>query len=156
NFPTVNPLPSGNALRGSDDAFVTEFNPTSGPLFSTYLGGTSDDSAQAVAVDLQGNAYVTGWTQSTDFPTANPILNKSPGKDAFVTKIFVGLAAPTITGISPDSGVSANDQITNVQNLQILGTAPPGSTVTVSRADVGALPNPVTANSNGNWTYDYR
>ena len=41
-------------------------------LYSTYLGGTSDDFGRAIAVDSSGTAYVAGYTESTNFPTANP------------------------------------------------------------------------------------
>lgn len=37
-------------------------------LYGTYLGGSADDVATAVAVDGAGNAYLTGWTSSSDFP----------------------------------------------------------------------------------------
>src|SRR5262249_47898548 len=61
--------------------------------------------------------------------------------------------APVFTGISPDS--SSGHQITSSQNLTLSGTAAPGATVTVSRADLGVLGS-VTANATtGVWTYNY-
>ncbi len=55
---------------GDYDAFVTKLNPTGTALvYSTYLGGTGGDSGWGIAVDTAGNAYVTGYTSSTDFPT---------------------------------------------------------------------------------------
>jgi hypothetical protein len=52
------------------DAFLTKLNPSGSSLvYSTYLGGIGEDGARAVAVDSQGNAYVTGETCSPDFPT---------------------------------------------------------------------------------------
>ena len=55
---------------GKYDAFVTKLNPTGTALvYSTYLGGTGDDGGTGIAVDTAGNAYVTGVTYSTDFPT---------------------------------------------------------------------------------------
>jgi Abnormal spindle-like microcephaly-assoc'd, ASPM-SPD-2-Hydin/Beta-propeller repeat/Cep192 domain 4 len=57
----------------TSDGFVTKLNPTGTALvYSTFLGGTSEDLAAAIAVDGAGNAYVTGGTVSTDFPTQNP------------------------------------------------------------------------------------
>ena len=54
------------------DAFVTKFNPTgSGLVYSTYLGGNDLDVGYGIAVDGSGNAYVTGFTQSTNFPTTS-------------------------------------------------------------------------------------
>ena len=88
DFPTENPLQS--ALLGPGDAFVVKLNPTgSSPLiYSTYLGGSGVDSGQAIAADAAGNAYVTGNTSSTDFPTENPLQSTLLGSgDAFVTKL---------------------------------------------------------------------
>src|SRR5205807_10510131 len=70
NFPTT----AGafqTALSGGYDAFVTKLNPTgSAPLvYSTYLGGSGGEIGSGIAVDASGNAYVTGFTSSTDFPT---------------------------------------------------------------------------------------
>jgi hypothetical protein len=52
------------------------------------LGGTIDDSGHAIAVDSSGNAYVTGYTASTDFPTVNPLQATLHGvSNVFVTKL---------------------------------------------------------------------
>src|SRR5205823_5753237 len=76
------------------DAFVAEFNPlqsgNASLAYSSYLGGTDFDQANGIAVDGSGNAYVTGYTFSTNFPTKNPFQSQLAGKgtsDAFVTKI---------------------------------------------------------------------
>ena len=73
---------------GSTDAFVTKLNAAgSAVVYSTYLGGSGADFGQGIAVDGAGNAYVTGYTNSTAFPTANPMqASRSGGFDAFVTK----------------------------------------------------------------------
>lgn len=87
NFPTVNPLQ--NTSGAAADAFVTKLNATGATLsFSTYLGGTSAEAGHSVALDAQGNAYVAGWTQSSDFPVVNPLLGNFAGfpADAFVAK----------------------------------------------------------------------
>jgi hypothetical protein len=88
NFPTQNPIQP--ALSGVIDAFVTEINSAGTSLvYSTYLGGSGWDQAFGVAADATGNAYVTGNTQSTDFPTSNAIQNNlgSSKRNAFVSKI---------------------------------------------------------------------
>jgi hypothetical protein len=86
DFPTASPLqPTG----GYDDAFVAKLNAAGSALvYSTYLGGSSGDSGTGVAVDSAGNAYVTGYTYSTNFPTASPLQPANGGGfDAFVTKL---------------------------------------------------------------------
>ncbi len=64
-------------------AFVTKFTPTGGGLaYSTLLGGSQMDGAGGIAVDAAGHAWVTGWTRSADFPTANPLQpNHAAGAD---------------------------------------------------------------------------
>ena len=63
-----------------DDAFVAKLSPAGSALvYSTYLGGSSDDAGLDIAVDSAGNAYVTGFTSSTDFPTANGLQNIEGG-----------------------------------------------------------------------------
>jgi hypothetical protein len=72
NFPTVAPLKS--TLSGNADLFVAKLNQTgSATLYSTYLGGSSFEEAGDLQVDAQGNAFITGETESTDFPTVNAI-----------------------------------------------------------------------------------
>src|SRR5207245_3840866 len=154
NFPTQNPVQS--SLGGGKDAFVTRLTAAGSALgYSTYLGGSSDDQGNAVAVDLQGAAYVTGSTASTNFPTATPYQGANGGgTDAFVSKVDPNTQPPVFTGISPDTGSSSSDQITTSQNISLSGTSAVSATVTVSRADVGVL-GTTTANGSGNWTYDY-
>ena len=89
DYPTTNGAFQVN-YNGGFDAVVTELNPTGTALvYSTYLGGSSDDFATAIALDGQENAYVVGITYSTDFPTKNPIQGgvENSMADAFVTKI---------------------------------------------------------------------
>ncbi len=88
DFPIQNPLQSVFG-GGIFDAFVAKLNRAGSQLvYSTYLGGTSLDSGRGLAVDRFGQAYVTGETGSTDFPTQNPLQPTLGGfGDAFVTKI---------------------------------------------------------------------
>jgi beta-propeller repeat-containing protein len=87
DFPTMNPIQAANA--GPPDAFVTKFNAAGSALvYSTYLGGSAEDGANGIAVDSSGNAYITGTTASTDFPTMNPIqAANAGGGDTFVAKL---------------------------------------------------------------------
>ncbi|HET6464633.1 MAG TPA: SBBP repeat-containing protein, partial [Nitrospiria bacterium] len=95
DFPTVSPEQSACFVvgNGCHDAFVTKLDATGSTLtYSTYLGGSNDDEGYAIAVDGSGNAYVTGYTLSLDFPTASPEQSACFGNittchDAFVTKL---------------------------------------------------------------------
>jgi uncharacterized protein (TIGR03437 family) len=93
NFPTANAFQAaigGGSGTFPGDAFVTKFNAAGSALeYSTYLGGSGNDQGNSIAVDSSGNAYVTGWTASTSFHTANAIQAAYGGgaSDAFVTKL---------------------------------------------------------------------
>ena len=89
DFPTMNPLQPTYG-GGQWDAFVTKFNPTGSALvYSTYLGGSGNDYGYGIALDGADNAYVTGNTNSTDFPTLNALMPQYSGPDptAFVAKL---------------------------------------------------------------------
>jgi hypothetical protein len=92
DFPTT---PSGYdpTYNGGRDAFVAKFSSAGAMMYSTYLGGESDDEGRGIAVDGSRNAYVTGTTGSTIFPTMNAYQATFQGgsyypKDAFVTKLY--------------------------------------------------------------------
>ncbi len=86
-YSTDFPVTDGSTSRGGgpNKAFVTKLNAGGVRVFSTYLGGSVSDFGYGIAVDTSGNAYVTGYTQSTDFPVNN---GSTLGRvqDAFVTK----------------------------------------------------------------------
>ena len=88
NFPKKNAYQKAGA--GGWDAFVTKLGPGGNTLvYSTYLGGTGDEGASAIAVDSGGNAYLTGRTASRNFPLAFPFQSAFAGgeSDAFVAKL---------------------------------------------------------------------
>src|SRR5207253_2321486 len=91
NFPTTaSAFQTG--LVGAQDAFVTKLNATgTGLMYSTYLGGSGSlgDQGYGIAVDSAGNAYVTGSTSSSDFPTVSGAFQTALVglRSAFVTKL---------------------------------------------------------------------
>jgi Cep192 domain 4/Beta-propeller repeat len=90
NFPTLNPVQATNA--GSSDAFIVkvDFDATL-MVYSTYVGGTKADVGQSIKVDSSGNAYIAGYTFSSDFPLQNPVQGSNAGTvNAFVTEINTG------------------------------------------------------------------
>jgi hypothetical protein len=86
DFPIL--APQDGTLGGGSDAFVTKINATGGSLvYSTYLGGSNDETAYGIAVDSSNRVYVTGTTDSTNFPTLNALdATLSSTGDIFVTK----------------------------------------------------------------------
>jgi hypothetical protein len=96
DFPTLDQFQADQGVR---DVFVTKLDPTqSGTaslLYSTYLGGGSWEIGLGIAVDGSGNVYVTGATESTDFPTLDQFQADQGVRDGFVTKLD-----PTQSGAS--------------------------------------------------------
>jgi hypothetical protein len=87
DFPTVLPL---QADLGGHEAYVAVLNPSGTTLqFSTYLGGSKDDSGGGIALDSKLNMYVVGTTSSTDFPvTPNAFMTTlGDSQDAFAAAI---------------------------------------------------------------------
>jgi hypothetical protein len=86
NFPRSNA--SQNSYGGNSDAFAAKLNANGNALlFSTYLGGSSYDVGFDVAADGSGALFAVGYTESTNFPVANPFrATQSGDRDAFVSK----------------------------------------------------------------------
>jgi hypothetical protein len=117
-------LPVVNALQpnaaGQGDAFVAKFDSSGQPVYITYLGGSYLDFGSKIAADNSGNAYVTGWTGSTNFPSVNAFQPNYAGAwDDFVAKISAdgstliyssylgGTNEEDVGGIAVDSAGSA-------------------------------------------------
>ena len=87
DFPTQDPWQATSA--GAQDAFVAKFDPSGSLVYCTYFGGGADDYGNGIAVDSFGQAYVTGYTTSSDFPTtpgAYQTAYRGGEGDAFVAK----------------------------------------------------------------------
>ena len=120
DFPVVNAIDNKLASHAVDDAFVTKFNPSGSALvYSTYLGGGSTDDPYALALDQAGNVYVTGRTNSSDFPLTNPLQTTRTAFDMFVTEINAAgsawLFSTFIGGSGSESGRGiAVDRLGNI------------------------------------------
>jgi len=111
NFPTTAGAFQPAFGGGGSDAFVTKLNPTGSALvYSSYLGGNSVERGIGIALDTAGNAYVTGYTGSTNFPTTQgafqPVFGggvgvHEPATDGFVAKVVDDTPPPTPTGSQP-------------------------------------------------------
>jgi dockerin type I repeat protein/beta-propeller repeat-containing protein len=109
SFPvTVGPDLTQN---GASDAFVAKVNAAGTALvYCGYIGGSSDDGGYGIAVDGSGNAYVAGFTYSTEatFPvTVGPDVTQNGASDAFVAKVNAAGTALVYCGYIGGSG---NDQ----------------------------------------------
>ncbi|UCG61674.1 MAG: SBBP repeat-containing protein [Candidatus Zixiibacteriota bacterium] len=109
DFPTVNAYQTNQALG---DIFVTRLDGSGDVLvFSTYVGGSGDESSAAVAVDGSGSAYVTGQTNSSDFPTEAPYQSASGGGcDVVILKLDVetGGITPVEYGLPTEYSLCQN------------------------------------------------
>jgi Beta-propeller repeat len=129
DFPTLFAIQSQNA--GGHDVFVTAYNRINGPggepagfeyMYSTYLGGSSDDYGLAIAGDGSGNVFVTGEVDSSNFPTLKPAQAGLNGEfNAFVFEISPSNAAPPSSGGGSGSGGGGGG------GGHIIGTHPPGN-----------------------------
>src|SRR6266850_5176533 len=88
-FPTLNPIQNGPG--GGVDAVVAKLDPAGKLVFSTFWGGSGDDTAEDVKLDNEGNIYITGRTTSPNFTTRNACSGFSGKTDAYVTKISADL-----------------------------------------------------------------
>ena len=125
NFPTVNAFQP--TYGGNTDAFVTKLTPSGSSIgFSSYLGGSGLDQAQALTIDSSNNLYIVGFTASTDFPTLDPTQPTLGGGDgdAFLAKMSGNgstLLFSTYFGGSDDdraTGVAVDAQ----NNIYVVGS----------------------------------
>jgi hypothetical protein len=115
HFPVINPIQETLTAAGSDypyDVFVSKLSKDGATLlFSTFFGGSGDDYVTGLSVDNSGNAYIAGYTNSTDFPLKNPIIASFAGESkGFVAKIDTtgsSLIYSTYLGGSQNDSISA-------------------------------------------------
>ncbi|MCK4567095.1 MAG: SBBP repeat-containing protein, partial [Candidatus Thorarchaeota archaeon] len=123
DFPAVNSF--DDQLSGFD-CFVFKLNSAGdGLLYSTFVGGSGDDEGESITIDIFGDSYVTGSTESTDFPMENPYDDtKGANSDCFVFKLNStgnGLIFSTyIGGDGDDYGASIT--IDGFENVYVTGS----------------------------------
>jgi hypothetical protein len=149
---------------------VTKLNATGTALvYSTYLGGgsSSQSAGNGIALDANGDAYLTGWTNSTSFPTKNPLqATNSGGYNAFVTVLnpsgsgllFSSYFGPTssLNGGDGGGGIGLDSQ----GNVYVAVTGGPVSEITpivsLPSLSVTGFPSPTTAGVLGTFTVTAR
>jgi hypothetical protein len=143
-FPTSNALAGQSSLSGSSAAFVTKINASGTDwVYSTYLGGNNITSASSIALDSSGNAYVTGNTNSSNFPiTPNAFQFNLSGSGGFLAKIIDDTTMPPTISVSPTSlYFSATDA----------GANPVDQNVAISNAGGGTLNWTANVVTGGSW-----
>jgi hypothetical protein len=145
NFPVDNPIQQ--KLVGGGNAFVSKLNPAGSALaYSTYLGGVNSldavlpgDIGNGIAVDSEGNAYVTGYTLASDFPTTPGAFQPTCGNPCarvFVAKMFI--AAVTTTALSSSLNPCTYGQAVTLTAVvtSALGAPPDGEAVAFMRGTI--------------------
>jgi hypothetical protein len=179
DFPTRNAFQPHYGGQGVSfiygDAFVTKLDPSGQLAYSTFLGGHYDDWARAITVDSTGAAYVTGNTDSADFPIKDaiqPLFQSAPctvvnGKltpctNAFITKVdasgalvwstfWGGSRNTTGTGITVDSsGAVYASGSTESRDMAVVNAFDPANVTT----QVAAIDAYVVKISPGTTTHD--
>lgn len=128
DFPTRNAFQA--SLATAPDAYITALNATgTALLYSTYLGGNSSDRGISIAVDSSGNAYVTGGTGSTNFPTVAPLQGSLAGAtgSGFVIKLNASgtpIYSTYLGGSGDSNGIAITADATG--NAYVAGESGPG------------------------------
>jgi hypothetical protein len=147
-------------LNGGCDVFVTKLNAAgSAPLlYSTYLGGSSTDIGQGIAVDSAGSAYVSGYTSSGDFPTTPAAFDTTynGNTDAFVTKLDA-IGAPATLTLSPATATNptGTSHTVTATVTDVAGQRVPGVVVRFSVTGVHTVTGSCTTGPNGQCSFSY-
>ena len=135
DFPTLGGYDT--SLDGSSDVFLTRFGPDGDLRWSTYLGGSGGDLGQAITAYGEENVYLTGCTNSADFPTPGGYeTDLKGGNDAFVTKFSIGGALRWSTylgGHSNDTGYGITADA--AENVYVTGETWAGDFPVLDAAD---------------------
>ena len=145
DFPTTNGA-AQTTSGGASDAFMAKLNPAGSALsYATYLGGSSTDTGSGIAVDGSGNAYVTGDTYSTDFPTTSGVVRTIGGhiRTGFTAKVptqtgsEAGTAGAHYTSLSPSRVLDTRDGTGRGGTRAKVG---PASSITLDVTGPGGVP----------------
>jgi len=126
------PVTTGQNIGGKFDAFVSKISADGTTLlFSTFIGGSYNDVARGIALDRSGNAYITGYTESNNFPTACSSCAASPhyvlAPAQIAAKFFVVELAPSGSVLSSRVYGGGNQDYGNA-----IGVSADGSIVAVT------------------------
>jgi uncharacterized protein (TIGR03437 family) len=144
DFPTVNAFQATNAGKSaglSNSAFVTRFDTNGRIIYSSYLGGSWNQTETAIAADADGNAYVAGYTSSSNFPILNP-LQATQGfglSTGFVSKIEPSGGALIYSTYLGGSDTWATSAVSTIAITPRGSVWVAGSTTSIALPLIGAL-----------------
>lgn len=118
-FPVINGVDigiSGGGLKGERDAYVVKLTTDGRIIYSTYIGGADSDGAVGIAVDASGNAYVAGYTFSSNFNEVNSLQNARPTTGTVLVTTF---GDDTTKYVAPDQGAVMLSAIGNGKALKL-------------------------------------
>jgi uncharacterized protein (TIGR03437 family) len=120
-FQTTLANPATPPNVGPSDAFVAKLNPTgSAMVWATFLGGTGFDAAQTIATDSPGNVWVSGTTQSTDFPAK---VSVAPGGSEFLAELNSTGSVLTYSAVFPSDTVAQALAVDSSGTVHVAGAA---------------------------------
>ena len=129
----------GNCNNGNTDAFVLKLNPTGTALvYSTFLGGTANDSGLGIALDGANNAYVYGSTSSADFPATAGTIGSSKRGGYFLAKLdptgsaLIYSAFPQLAVQQPPDSFRWQFAVNASGNAFFAGTVGPSTSMTTT------------------------
>jgi uncharacterized repeat protein (TIGR01451 family) len=147
-FQATLPNPNGSGFIAK---FDTNKPPASSLVYSTYLGGSADvSSAQAIAIDASGNAYVAGTTAASNFPH-NVAFGTATGNSAFVIKLNATATGALFSTLLKGSDAVSGIAIDSTHSIYFAGSARPGYPTTAGAFQTTITKTTATcANVNGN------
>jgi len=151
DFPTTASAYDTSYNGGIEDGFVTQINATGSDIvYSTYFGGSGREGAAFIALDSTGNAYLTGWVDSTDFPTTTGAFDTSFNGgtyDAFVMKLNAAgsalLYSTYLGGSASDDPVESAIAVDSAGIAHVTGPTESG--------DFPTTPGAFDTSHNGSW-----
>ncbi len=123
SFPVTTATAYQTAQVGFGDVFVTRFNVNGGIVYSTLLGGSDYETAYGIKVS-GANVYLTGETDSTDFPLVSNFYSDAPGTDAFVVRLntnVAGAAGLTFSTYFGGGNLDAFDSVDSGRAIALAG-----------------------------------
>ena len=124
NFPVRNPVQAAFG-GGTSDAFAARYSAAGALEYATWLGGAGTDQANAIASDTASNVYLTGFTESWNYPAVNALQpGWAGGQDAFVTKLAAnGASIAYSTFLGGSAGSAAQPESGNAIAADASGVA---------------------------------